>query len=240
MITRDNSDIKVDYKILDKIVESGNSEALVKILLPLITKEVLAVVDKEEMYYEDLLQDALKECLTKGWYFLKREGKIHNRLGFFLMHLRDFLPKKYFHYRSGIGVDRCEYYDEKIEEYYLKGNYKSWYSELLRKNVVNGDCFRNISDYENSFELAISDDIILESYFKDCLRIELLDALGTLPDRLKDIVEKNFGLNGNSVMTLTDIAKEYLLALEPIRQSELKALRMLRHPCRSNKLKDYL
>lgn len=68
----------------------------------------------------------------------------------------------------------------------------------------------------------------------------VMDVLDTLSDREKRIVILRFGLDGNDPRTLQEVGKEFNVTRERIRQIEAKALRRLRHPSRSKKLKDFL
>ena len=71
------------------------------------------------------------------------------------------------------------------------------------------------------------------------LRDSIYGLLDTLSDREAAVIKMRFGLEGNS-MTLEEVGKEFNVTRERIRQIEAKALRKLRHPSRSRKLKDYL
>ena len=72
------------------------------------------------------------------------------------------------------------------------------------------------------------------------LKEELKDTLKTLTDREQRILELRFGLVDGRQRTLNEIGQDYDLSRERIRQIEKKALQRLRHPNRSEKLKDYL
>ena len=73
-----------------------------------------------------------------------------------------------------------------------------------------------------------------------CMRSDLMDALHTLMPKEEDIIIRRFGLNGMGSRTLEEVAKDYGVTRERIRQIEAKALRKLRHPSCSKKLKDWL
>ena len=66
------------------------------------------------------------------------------------------------------------------------------------------------------------------------------DVLDSLTDRERRVLELRFGLDDGRCRTLEEVGKEFGVTRERIRQIEAKALRKLRHPSRSKKLKDYL
>lgn len=72
------------------------------------------------------------------------------------------------------------------------------------------------------------------------LREQLEDVLATLNDREQKVLKLRFGLEDGRARTLEEVGKEFDVTRERIRQIEAKALRKLRHPSRSKKLKDYL
>ena len=72
------------------------------------------------------------------------------------------------------------------------------------------------------------------------LREQLVEVLGTLTEREQKVLRLRFGLDDGRARTLEEVGKEFNVTRERIRQIEAKALRKLRHPSRSRKLKDYL
>ena len=72
------------------------------------------------------------------------------------------------------------------------------------------------------------------------LREQLVEVLGTLTEREQKVLRRRFGLDDGRARTLEEVGKEFNVTRERIRQIEAKALRKLRHPSRSRKLKDYL
>lgn len=72
------------------------------------------------------------------------------------------------------------------------------------------------------------------------LREQLSDVLSTLTPREEKVLRLRFGLEDGRSRTLEEVGKEFNVTRERIRQIEAKALRKLRHPSRSRKLKDYL
>ena len=69
---------------------------------------------------------------------------------------------------------------------------------------------------------------------------QLIEVLGTLTEREQKVLRLRFGLDDGRARTLEEVGKEFNVTRERIRQIEAKALRKLRHPSRSRKLKDYL
>ncbi len=72
------------------------------------------------------------------------------------------------------------------------------------------------------------------------LQEQLKDVLDTLTDREKKVLRLRFGLDDGRARTLEEVGREFKVTRERIRQIEAKALRKLRHPSRSKKLKDFI
>lgn len=72
------------------------------------------------------------------------------------------------------------------------------------------------------------------------LKEQLSEVLGTLTEREQKVLRLRFGMDDERARTLEEVGKEFKVTRERIRQIEAKALRKLRHPSRSRKLKDYL
>ena len=72
------------------------------------------------------------------------------------------------------------------------------------------------------------------------LKEQLAEVMGTLTPREEKVLRLRFGLEDGKARTLEEVGKEFNVTRERIRQIEAKALRKLRHPSRSRKLKDYL
>ena len=72
------------------------------------------------------------------------------------------------------------------------------------------------------------------------LKEQLVEVLSTLTEREQKVLRLRFGLDDGRARTLEEVGKEFKVTRERIRQIEAKALRKLRHPSRSRKLKDYL
>ncbi len=72
------------------------------------------------------------------------------------------------------------------------------------------------------------------------LREQLEEVMNTLTPREAKVLKLRFGLEDGKARTLEEVGKEFMVTRERIRQIEAKALRKLRHPSRSKKLKDYM
>jgi RNA polymerase primary sigma factor len=79
-----------------------------------------------------------------------------------------------------------------------------------------------------------------EAASRQLLKDQIDDVLSTLTPRERRIIQLRFGLEDGVNRTLEEVGKEFNVTRERIRQIEAKALRKLRHPSRSRKLKDYL
>ena len=72
------------------------------------------------------------------------------------------------------------------------------------------------------------------------LKEQLVDVLSTLTPREEKVLKLRFGIEDGRTRTLEEVGKEFNVTRERIRQIEAKALRKLRHPSRSKKLRDFL
>jgi len=75
---------------------------------------------------------------------------------------------------------------------------------------------------------------------RQLLKEQIVEVLNTLTPREQRVLQLRFGLEDGRSRTLEEVGKEFNVTRERIRQIEAKALRKLRHPSRSRKLKDYL
>ncbi len=75
---------------------------------------------------------------------------------------------------------------------------------------------------------------------RSMLRAQLMEILGTLSEREANVLKLRYGLEDGRPRTLEEVGREFNVTRERVRQIEAKALRKIRNPNRSNKLKDYL
>jgi len=80
----------------------------------------------------------------------------------------------------------------------------------------------------------------LDGASNQLLKDEIVEVLLTLTPREQRVLQLRFGLEDGRCRTLEEVGLEFSVTRERIRQIEAKALRKLRHPSRSRKLKDYL
>jgi len=126
------------------------------------------------------------------------------------------------------GINR-----EKFEEIYI-----------IAKNIMSPASLNVLIGEESDSELVdfLPDNFSLtleEEVESKILKEEIEKVLNTLAEREKEILTYRFGLKNGIEMTLEQIGRIYGVTRERIRQIEVKALRKLRHPSRSNKLKDF-
>ncbi len=94
----------------------------------------------------------------------------------------------------------------------------------------------HLGDFIQDDQVAVPVEAATESLLHD----QLMEVLDTLTDREQKVLRLRFGLDDGRPRTLEEVGKEFNVTRERIRQIEAKALRKLRHPSRSKKLKDYL
>ena len=94
----------------------------------------------------------------------------------------------------------------------------------------------HLGDFIQDENVAVPADAATQTILKE----QLEEVLDTLTDREQKVLKLRFGLEDGRARTLEEVGKEFDVTRERIRQIEAKALRKLRHPSRSKKLKDYL
>ena len=75
---------------------------------------------------------------------------------------------------------------------------------------------------------------------RSMLRTQIMEILSTLSEREANVLKLRYGLEDGRPRTLEEVGREFNVTRERVRQIEAKALRKIRNPNRSNKLKDYL
>ncbi|MEG1509656.1 MAG: RNA polymerase sigma factor RpoD, partial [Clostridia bacterium] len=95
----------------------------------------------------------------------------------------------------------------------------------------------HIGDFLPDEDNKFSPTLMAES---EMLKEQLLQVLSTLTPREEEVLRKRYGLDDQRPRTLEEVGKEYNVTRERIRQIEAKALRKLRHPNRTKKLKDFM
>ncbi len=95
---------------------------------------------------------------------------------------------------------------------------------------------RNLGDFIEDADAPIAAEVVSYGLMQE----QLNEVLRTLTDREAAVVKMRFGLVDGQPRTLDEIGREFGLTRERIRQIESKTLSKLRHPSRSQKLRDYL
>lgn len=128
-------------------------------------------------------------------------------------------------------------------------------AERLGWTVVRVKSVKNVAREPISLETPIGEeeDSLLGDFIEDkdvenpahqtaftLLQEQLQDVLSTLPEREQEVLKMRFGLEDGYSLTLEEVGLYFNVTRERIRQIEAKALRRLRHPKRSRRLKDYL
>lgn len=114
------------------------------------------------------------------------------------------------------------------------------YSDLYMNTVSLNDIIGEEDDTER-IEFVPDEKMNTENVILgECLKRDMREVLNTLTERERKVLDLRFGLTSGHEMTLEQVGKIYNVTRERIRQIEAKALRKLRHPSRSKKLKDYL
>jgi len=94
----------------------------------------------------------------------------------------------------------------------------------------------HLGDFIQDTEMVVPADAAAYSLLKE----QLMEVLSTLTDREQQVLRLRFGLDDGKARTLEEVGTQFGVTRERIRQIEAKALRKLRHPSRSKKLKDFL
>lgn len=128
-------------------------------------------------------------------------------------------------------------------------------ADRLGWSVIRVKSVKNVAREPISLETPIGEeeDSLLGDFIEDkdvenpahqtaftLLQEQLTDVLSTLPDREQEVLKMRFGLEDGYSLTLEEVGLYFNVTRERIRQIEAKALRRLRHPKRSRRLKDYL
>lgn len=143
---------------------------------------------------------------------------------------------------EGLEFDQC--ISKIAKELGMPAEYVE-YCMLLKVNYLSTSSLNTPVGEEESTELMelvpIEDETSVEDIvMMGNLRESLDEVLLTLTDREQKVLRLRFGMDDGRARTLEEVGKEFNVTRERIRQIEAKALRKLRHPSRSRKLKDYL
>lgn len=265
-----NHNVKQSNEILCKLIQEGSLQAKQDICIKnqrLVDKYAISYTnyygnhldfeDIEQAGFVGLLKAAEKFDITKGYvfstyavYWIRQAivREIYDN-GFVIrvpVHMMEHINKvtcldnKY-------GAQKIPY-EERIE---LISQEVGFYKEFVEQCLV---IRRNFLSYSSlNTPLGEEEDIELEEFITDkeaplvedivsshILREQLEEAISTLKEREQKVLRLRFGLDDDKKRSLEEIGKEFNVTRERIRQIEAKALRKLRQPLCSKKLKDFL
>jgi len=149
-------------------------------------------------------------------------------------------------FKHSLFLGRKPTFNELVKYLEVEGGVTKQEAEKLLRNVgIAGakvySLDRKISEDSNiTFADVIEDPNRVEHTIEDLLPEAMNEVLSTLTPIEQRVLEIRFGIGTGIAHTLEDAAKEFNVTSERIRQIEAKALRKLRHPSRSRKLKSYL
>lgn len=137
-------------------------------------------------------------------------------------------------------ADVSEAMDISLKRYYQLRHYSELYLKHASLNTPVGEDGEG-GDTELMEMLPSTEQILPEDVMiKNALRENLGEVLETLTPREKKVIRLRFGLDNDQEQTLEEIGADFGLTRERIRQIEAKALKKLRHPSCSKKIKDFL
>lgn len=138
--------------------------------------------------------------------------------------------------------DRLSFTTEQTEDVLSAATSFESFEELYSMFFENIDVF---GKHETEDEMEMPCELITECDLDDqvaatMLKDQIDEVLGTLTDRERRVLDLRYGLTDGQERTLEEVGQEFEVTRERVRQIEAKALRKLRHPSRSRKLRDYL
>ena len=222
-------------------------------------------IDIIDMYYPAHFKEKLwnfkklliSECYIESPQLIEERVKAYK---YFLSDIND----EYYGFEDTEGVEWFEYYNDYLDYYYNKDEENSIDIKEINRDKYNDEAYLREDVYCCTSEIIIDNEDIIRIYNNmlptiniydlnenefsyeiedkienDLLKEDLNDILLTLTPKQAKIIKLRFGLEDGRARTLEEIAKEIHVTRERIRQIESKALKRLRHPSRSTKIKDY-
>ena len=140
--------------------------------------------------------------------------------------------------------NRLSFTKEQTEDVLAAATPFESFEELYSMFCENIDVFEK-DESEDEMEIQMPRELITENDLDDqvaatMLKDQLDEVLNTLTDRERKVLDLRYGLTDGEEKTLEEVGQEFNVTRERVRQIEAKALRKLRHPSRSRKLRDYI
>lgn len=265
-----NKDIRQTNEILCKLIQQGNKQAVQDLCVKnkrLVDKYVLAYQNKygNRLDFEDLEQVGFLGLIKAAQRFEPEHGTAFSTYAVFWIKQsisREIMDNGYViripvhmmeRINAVISLDNKIGFEglklqERIEQ--IGDELGLTYGEvreclILKKNYLTYASLNTPIGEDEESELGEcildegakgTDEIVMEI----TLHEKLEEVLNTLTEKEQNIIRLRFGLEDNRARTLEEIGVMYNVTRERIRQIEIKALRKLKHPSRSRKVKDYL
>ena len=243
--TCDRLNIKIIDDTAPEISGKGGDADLVDDLEMALSTEGIAIDDPVKVYLKEigrvpLLSSDEETELAKR--MAEGDTKAKNRLSEANLRLVVSIAKKYV----GRGMQFLDLIQEgnlgllkAVEKFdYTKGfkfsTYATWWIRQAITRAIAEDS--HLGDFIPDDDAPAPADAASLMLLKE----QLNDVLSTLTDREAKVLKLRFGLEDGRSRTLEEVGKEFDVTRERIRQIEAKALRKLRHPSRSKKVKDFL
>lgn len=255
---------KLRYQVLE-----GNQHARTRMIEMHLRIAVRIALQRAELYDIDI-QDAIGEaCIglviavdkynpdTNGafasyasmWVLqnISRQQPTRRALMYYPVHKKETFFSAYPIIKASGYIDEPGLFEvEEIKDLIMRNiSLSADQIEDVMAATVPFESFEDLYDIEEDDGIAIPKELIfdaeIEQKLADKLLKELLiEALNTLTEREKKVIELRYGLDDGEIKTLEEVGIIFNLTRERIRQIEVKAIRKLRYPSRSRKLRDYI
>ncbi len=220
---------------IDDLIQAGNV-GLIEAARRFDTKRAQEQGVKFTTYAYPWIQKYIIQECEKVIYTLHVPDKVR----------REIMNINNLKFKHSLFLGREPTFNELVKYLEVEGGVTKQEAEKLLRNVGMAGAKvysldRKISeDSDITFADVIEDPNRIEHTIEDLLPEKMEDVLSTLTPREHRVLQVRFGIGTGIAYTLEEVAKEFNVTSERIRQIEAKALRKLRHPSRSRRLKNYI
>lgn len=179
---------------------------------------------------------------------ISRRQSTRRPLMYYPVHKKDPYFSAYPIIKASGFIDNPELYEiEEVKAMILRGTSLSvdQVDDAIAATVPF-ESFEDLYDFEDvNDEIVVPDELVYDAEIEQevaghLLTEQIAEILDTLTEREKNVIELRYGLTGDEAKTLEEVGTAFGVTRERIRQIEAKAIRKLRHPSRSRKLRDYI